>query len=268
MHRFFLTLLVLIFALPAWSQFVAPGGAIPVVANNPGEFGTFWRSDINIRNISSQTTSVTLLLLPELRASGPTFERQVSDPITVPGDGQVTLQNVLTGQFGIRNKKGAVSIFSNDGAPLAIASRTYTNAPEGGTYGLNVYGLLVVGDEGSGTNEAWIAGIDHSDTGFNRTNIGVFLPVDPPVGQSYVFTVTTNDGDGLQIAQGSMTFDQAGLIQRSLSDFGVTEAISNASVTIRCNSADALWYGYATVVDNASQDSVYRPATGRQPASR
>jgi hypothetical protein len=252
-----MALLILLVALPASAQFVAPGGAIPVVANTPGENGTFWRSDISVRNVGSTDTEITLLLLPEIRNSGPTFEAAVSDPIPIPGNGQVTIQNVVTSIFGERNKKGGLSVFANDGAPLVLASRTYTNAAEGGSYGLNVYGVLV-GDTG------WIAGV--REDAFYRTNIGIFVPVDPPEGQPYVFTVTTTDSDGLDVAQGSVTFTQAGMQQKGLDAFGVSDALLDGSVRIRCNDPTAIWYGYATVIDNASQDSVYRPAVGQQSA--
>jgi hypothetical protein len=247
---------------------VAPGGAIPVVANAPGEFGTIWRSDVSIRNVAAEATTVRLLLLPELRNNGPAFEPQLSDEISIPGNGQVTLENVVTGVFNLRNTKGGLSVFSNDGRPLVLASRTSTGAPQGGSFGLNVYGVLVVGNETTESNEGWIAGVQHSETGFYRTNVGVFVPVDPPEGNSFVFTVTTTDSDGLEVAQGSISFNQAGLIQKSLTDFGVSETLLDGSISIRCDDPDALWYGYATVIDNVSQDSVYRPAIGRQPSGQ
>ncbi len=257
MPRALTTLLILLAAVPAAAQFIAPGGAIPAVANTPGENGTFWRSDISIRNVSPTATEVTLLLLPELRNAGPAFEPAVSDPIPIPGNGQVTIQNVVTSLFGERNKKGGLSVFANDGAPLVLASRTYTNATDGGSYGLNVYGVLV-GDTG------WIAGA--REDAFFRTNIGIFVPVDPPDGQPYIFTVTTTDDDGEEVAQGSLTFIQAGMQQKGLDFFGVDEPLLDGSVTIRCSDPTAIWYGYATVIDNASQDSVYRPAVGQQSA--
>jgi hypothetical protein len=261
MIRIVVTILVVAVTTPVSAQFVAPGGAIPVVANAPGEFGTIWRSDVSIRNVASEATTVRLLLLPELRNAGPAFDPQFSDEITIPGNGQVTLDNVVTSVFGLRNTKGGLSVFSNDGRPLVLASRTSTGAPQGGSFGLNVYGVLVV-------NEGWIAGVQHSETGFYRTNVGIFVPVDPLESGDFVFTVTTTGSDGLEVAQASISFGQAGLVQKSLTDLGVSETLLDGSITIRCNDPDALWYGYATVIDNASQDSVYRPAIGRQPAGQ
>jgi hypothetical protein len=155
----------------------------------------------------------------------------------------------------LRDKKGGLLIFSTDGAPLVLASRTFTNAPGGGSYGLNVTGVLAA-------DTAWVAGVEHD--GFFRTNVGVFLPVDPQPGQSLIFTVTTRNAEGLEVASGSLTFDQAGLKQKKLEFFGVEDVLLDGSLTIRCSDPSAIWYAYATVIDNESQDSVYRPAIPRQ----
>jgi len=256
MHRWLVfSIIFLAAAAPVGAQFVAPGGTVPAVANIAGGSGSFWRSDVSILNLNSTDTSVVLLLLPELRNSGPAFEPQTSEPMPIVGYGQLTLANVVTSVFGLRNTKGGLSIFSTDGAPLVIASRTYTNADTGGSYGLNVNGVLV-GDT------AWIASVEHD--GFYRTNLGVFLPADPQEGQSTVFYVTIFDDQGAEVASGSLTFDQAGLWQKNLDFFGVEDSLLDGWVEIRCSDPTAIWYGYATVTDQATNDSVYRPAITRQ----
>ncbi len=256
MHRPLVTLsLIVLCSAPVGAQFVAPGGTIPAVANIPGGAGSFWRSDVSILNLNSTDTSVVLLLQPELRNSGPAFEPQTSDPMPIVGNGQLTLANVVTSVFGLRNVKGGLSIFSTDGAPLVIASRTYTSADEGGSYGLNVNGILV-GDT------AWIANVEHD--GFYRTNVGVFLPVDPQEGQSTTFTVRIFDDEGTMVASGSLIFDQAGLWQKNLDFFGVEDPLLDGWVEISCADPTVIWYGYATVIDQITNDSVYRPAMTRQ----
>ena len=184
------------------AQFVAPGGTIPAVANSRGENNTFWRSDVSVLNLNSTATSVVLLLLPEIKSSGPAFEPVVTDPIPIAGNGQLTLANVVTGTFGLRNVSGGLAVFSTDGAPLVLASRTYTNGATGGSYGLNVTGVLVA-------DTAWIANV--AEDPFYRTNIGIFLPVDPSPGQPLVFTVTVFTNEGEEAGSGSLQFSLAGL---------------------------------------------------------
>lgn len=256
MRRLFVfSALILLTTAPVGAQFVAPGGTVPAVANISGGAGSFWRSDVSILNLNSADTSVVLLLLPELTNSGPAFEPQTSDPLPIVGNGQLTLANVVTGVFGLRNTKGGLAIFSTDGAPLVIASRTYTNADQGGSYGLNVYGLLVA-------DTAWIANVEHD--GFYRTNLGIFTPVDPPEGQSLAFYVTIFDSQGAEVGSGSLVFDQAGLWQKNLDFFGVDDPLFDGWVEIRCADPTAIWYAYSTVIDQVTNDSVYRPAVTRQ----
>ena len=254
---FVLMTAILLAALPAAAQFVAPGGAIPVVASLPGENETFWRSDVNILNLNSAPTSVVLVLFPEIKQSGPVFEIQESDPIQIGGNQQVTIANVVTSVFGVRNKKGALYVYSTDGSPIVLSSRTYTPAPSPavGSYGLNVSGALVA-------DTAWVAGIE--DDGFYRSSIGVFIPAGPSEGQETVFIVTVFDESGDQVASGSLVFDQAGLQQKDMDYFGVDDPLLGGWVEVRCQDPLALWYAYATVTDNGSGDGVYRPALTQQ----
>jgi hypothetical protein len=247
-----LAALVILAASPAAAQFVAPGGTIPAVSGSVhGENGTIWRSNVSVLNPNSAPTSVVFVLYPEIRTNGPVFEVQQSDPIPIDGNGQLTIANVVTSLFGEREKNGALSIFSTDGAPLVLASRTSTPGPNGGSFGLNVYGVLAA-------DTAWIANVEH-DSAF-RTNIGIFTPLDPPNGQSLVFVVTIFDADGVEVDSGSLIFDEAGLKQKNLDFFGVDEALLDGWVEIRCGDPSAIWYAYATVIDNITGDSVYRAA--------
>jgi hypothetical protein len=252
----YLTLLVVMAASPSTAQFVAPGGTIPAVSGSVnGENGTVWRSDVSVLNVTSAATSVVFVLFPEIRNNGPVFDVQQSDPITIEGNGQLTIKSVLTTLFDERGKNGALSIFSTDGTPLVLASRTFTPGPSGGSFGLNVYGVLVA-------ETAWIASVEHD--GFFRTNVGVFTPIDPAVGQSLVFAVSVFDATGVEVGSGSMTFDEAGLQQKNLDFFGVDDALLDGWVEIRCNDPTAIWYAYATVIDNVTGDSVYRAAITQQ----
>jgi len=259
MHRLFVfSTIFLASAIPAGAQFVAPGAAVPAVANIAGVNDTFWRSDINVLNLNSEATSVVLVLYPEIKRSGPVFEIQQSDPIDIAGNGQVTISNVVTSVFGERNNKGALYVYSLDGSQIVVSSRTSTPAPAGGSYGINVNGILVA-------DTAWISGVeDEGFTGFYRTSVGVFIPVGPAEGQEVGFTVTVYDSDGVGVASGSLVFDQAGMQQKFLADFGLEEDLLDGWVEIRCHDPLAVWYAYATVTDNASNDSVYRSAITRQ----
>ena len=238
----------------AAAQFVGPGGSIPVVANTPGAGGTFWRSDVSVLNLNDWDVEIVMILLPEIRDGSQTFEPVVTDPVLVPAGSQRTMSNVLQTEFGLTNKKGALSVLSLDGSPLVMASRTYTFDGEGGSYGQDVHAILAA-------NQAWVAGI-RNDSLF-RTNVGVFLPVDPMPGQPAVFTVTVHDGDGEIAGQGTISFAQAGVQQKSVDAFGATNLV-DGSVVLRCSDPTLAWYAYASRVDQVTGDAVYRAARGRQ----
>jgi len=255
MRRVFLMLLLIVIGIPeALAQFVGPGGTIPAVANLPGRNGTLWRSDVNVLNINQTDTSVVLLLQPEISGGEPAFEPRVTDPIQIPAGTQLTLTNVLQTQFDLLNTKGGLTIFSLDGAPVVISSRTYTVAEGGGSYGQEVAGKLVA-------STGWVSGLRHDS--LYRTNVGVFLPVDPEPSSAAIFTVTVYRADGSEAASGSILFDSAGLQQKSLDAFGVV-ALLDGYVEITCSDPSFAWYGYASIVDQLTGDPVYRAVTGRE----
>jgi hypothetical protein len=251
-HFIVVCLVVLSGPTALFAQTIGPGAAVPAVANLPGVGGTFWQSDVVIHNISDSSTTVRLLLFPEIRGGEPAFEPMTSESILVPALSQTTLSNVVLSEFGLFNAKGALSVISEDGTPVVVGSRTYTFGSDGGSYGQEVFGNLV-------SDTAWAAGARH-DSSF-RTNLGIYLPTDPPTAETTAFTVSVRDDEGTEIATGSIVFNQAGLQQVPLSAFGVDQLISG-SVSVECSNPDAIWYGYISRVDQISGDAVYRPLRG------
>lgn len=240
-----------IWATTAFAQFVGPGATIPAVSNQAGRNGTQWRSDVSVVNIGSTETSFVLLLLPELVDGQPTFAPQIGSPIQIPVGAQMTMTNVVQSQFGLIDSMGALMVIST-GEPLAVSSRTYTLVQTGGTYGQDVRGVLVA-------NLGWLTGLRQD--GLYRTNIGVFLPVDPV--PAATFTVTVYRADGSQAGSGSLLFPQAGVQQKSIAAFGSGTLVDGYAV-ITCSDPSLVWYGYASRVDQITGDAVYRAAIGRE----
>jgi len=245
---------VLLWVSVAGAQFVAPGGVLPVVANTPGVNGTFWRSDVNVLNINDWDVSIVLVLQPEIRDGQQTFEPIVTDPITIPAGQQLTMPNVVQTEFGMVNKKGALSILPLDGSPLAIASRTYTFGTDGGSFGQDIYSALAA-------STAWAPGVRQDS--FFRTNVGIFLPLDPIPGNGIVFTVTVFDADCTVAGSGTFNFTTAGVLQKNVGAFGVDNMV-DGYVVLSCSDPSVAWYGYASQVDQTTGDAVYRAARGFQ----
>jgi len=249
-RRYIFVLVLVTVAMPAAAQFVAPGGTIPVVANLPGKNGTFWRSDVSILNVSGADTTVQMMLYPEIRNGEATFETKTSDPMTIPAGQQLVLTNIVQSKFGLLDKKGSLMIFSTDGKPLVLASRTYTTG-EAGSFGQDVSSVIV-------SDRAWVAGVEND--GFFRTNIGIFWPWD----QSVQFTIAVYDSKGNEVGSGAFAFSRSGLQQRGVDTLGVPDTLLSGWVVITCSDSQSLWYAYGTTVDQTTGDSVFRPAQGYQ----
>jgi len=254
MRRMTLPMVVFLMTAPfASAQFVAPGGSIPVVANLPGLNATDWRTDVSVVNLAPTETTIRILLQPEIRNGEPVFDPVITDPIIIAAGAQHTMRNIVETVFGFSNTKGAMSIFSDDFAPLAISARIYTLGDDGGSYGQNVEGLLVA-------NIAWTPGIAHDS--FYRSNIGIYLPFDPLPGEPVRFAIRVYDDDGDDVGSGTITFNDAGVQQHSLSNFGV-EMLLDGYVEFDCLDPTVTFYAYASRVDQVSGDAVFRQARGR-----
>jgi len=249
-----LTILALMTTAPAGAQFVAPGGSVPVVANLPGLNATDWRTDVSVVNLAETETSVVLLLQPEIVGGVPAFETVLSDPYIIAAGDQLTMRNIVETVFGFSNTKGALSVFSTDGAVLAISARIYTLDDDGGSYGQNVDGVLVA-------NKAWAPGIAHDD--FYRTNFGIYLPFDPPPGAPVRFRVRAFDREGEQVGVGDVTFNDVGVQQYSLGALGVS-GLLDGYLEFECLDPSVGFFAYASRVDQVSGDAVFRQAKGRQ----
>lgn len=232
------------------AQFLSPGTTIPVVANLPGLAGTDWRSDVSVTNVGDDSTTVVLELFPELRDGGPTFVQPEPSQIDLEPGEQDVLTDVVFTEFGLRDVKGALRLYSNDGTPLVIDSRTWTPGAEGGGFGQRVSGLLIA-------NQGWLGNLVHD--AFYRTNIGIFWPWEGTGGQ---LTITVYDSDGDQAAEKTVQFSQAGLRQLSLGSLGIS-VLPSGWATITCSPQDLGWYAYASRVDQVTGDAVYQAAVGR-----
>ncbi len=244
--------LFLILTGPAGAQGIGPGGAVPAVANLPGLAGTFWQSDVVVQNPGETQISVRLLLFPEIRDGSPEFEPLVSDSESIPALGQKTFANVVQSVFGKINAKGALSVISEDGSPIVIGSRTYTFRSDGGTFGQEVFGVLV-------SDRAWAAGVKNDS--LYRTNIGVYLPVTPAQGSTVDFEVIVRDPTGAEVGRGTMEFPAAGMQQRNLSFLGADQLL-DGSVEVISSDSSFFWYGYISRIDQISGDAVFRPLRG------
>ena len=230
-------LLLLAFRAPATTW------TIPGLANAPGRNGTFFASELKLRNPGTTSATVTFDLLPIVGGAAPVATR------TVAAGETLVVPNALRDLFGSGDRAGAVRVASAQ--ELFVTGRTYNTADPSGTFGL---GLEAVREEdllGAGTtgHVAWISESDDVAKGF-RTNVGVVLAA---AGSSVDVVVLGSAGNELgrrTFAGGPQAF-QVGVRDVASGDLSV------ARLELRVTSGRAT--GYAAVVDNVTGDGFTVP---------
>lgn len=239
MPRALAFLSVLLVALPSH----AATWTVPGLANAPGRNGTFFASELKLRNPGTAPATVTFELLPIVGGAAPGATR------TVGAGETLVLPNALAELFGAGDRAGAVRVTAAE--ELFVSGRTYNTADPNGTFGL---GLEAVRDEdllgaGATGHVAWVSESDDGAKGF-RTNVGVVLAA---AGSSVDAVVIGSDGTEL----GRRTFSggpQA--IQVGVRDIA-TGDLSVARLELRVTAGTAT--GYAAVVDNVTGDGFTVP---------
>jgi hypothetical protein len=111
---------------------------LPGVARLPGAYGSFWMTDLIIRNSDSAPVHAQLRFVPTGSSDQSSETRQTTIPI---GPQQtLVLNDALKSLFGFETAGGALFITPDVGKALTVTSRTYSKA-EHGTYG---FGLMAV----------------------------------------------------------------------------------------------------------------------------
>lgn len=242
MHRFARALLVpatLVFAL----QSHATTWTVPGLANTPGRNGTFFSSELKLRNPGTEPAEATFDLLPIVGPPAAPATR------TIAAGETLVLSNALRDLWGEGDRAGTVRITA--GQDLFLTGRTYNSADPSGTFGL---GLEPVRDEellaaGETGHVAWVSESDDGARGF-RTNIGVVLATP---GSSVVVVVLGSSGAelGRRTFTGGPQAYQVGVRDVASGDLSV------ARLELRVTAGKAT--GYSAVVDNVTGDGFTVP---------
>ena len=109
---------------------------VPAVGRLPGAFGTFWKTDLIVRNPSDETISVVARFVPSS-----TGESSVTQPVERRielGPSEIWLYaDVLGSIFDVARGSGALFLTPEGDSAITATSRTYTDSPQG-TYGMGV----------------------------------------------------------------------------------------------------------------------------------
>jgi hypothetical protein len=109
---------------------------VPAVGRLAGGFGSFWRTDLIVRNPTSDRMTVLARFVP-----GSTAESSASQPVERRielGPSEIWLYpDVLGAIFDLARGSGALILVPDGDAAITATSRTYTDSPQG-TYGMGI----------------------------------------------------------------------------------------------------------------------------------
>ncbi len=221
-----------------WSWYL-----IPAAGSIQGKGGSYWHLDMTILNpYDWRSVTVRVRFLQEKidNTSAPYRD------YTISAGSQLTIRDVIYTQFGVTGK-GALELYTRDGAYFTANARSYTNSDKG-SFGheIQAQDWVVYGGQ-----QAFTSGV-HLGEGY-RTNIGAASVSDSP---TTIFAEVFDDSGTLRW---SYTFNlrpwsnEQVAVQSNSGDFG------KGFVRWTCDSsyADAAWVAYATPADNVSNDAIY-----------
>ena len=237
---------------------------ISAAAQTGGSGGTTWRTELSLVNTGLEGATVTLRFLPSL----------AEKTLFLAPRQSVTYTNALFEAFGLSTGAGAVTIDANSAASsaqLRVTSRTFTTGSSG-TYGQSVPEVQPRQLE----KTLYVTGIQ--STAAYRTNLGLVnrgaTEITP--------TLTLYSKSGSVIATKQVRLDPSSFQQSALwAYFPEVQSGSHDVLTLKIasNASDAV-SGYASVVDNQTQDPIYIqavpaplekaltiPAVGRAPGA-
>jgi len=215
----------------------ARGGSrsiIPAVGRAPGINGTFWRSDVRLFNPTASTMVVTLRYL------------NATMPVVMAPNQTVVLSDVLS-QFGASSGSGALEVAWSGGNGPIIASRTYTTAANGGTFGQSIDPVQSFGAD------SYVPGL-RSDSAF-RSNVGFVNSGDVSIG----ITATLLTSGGQPLASAFVPLAPRSQTQFSLASlFPSLNIPALGTVTLQAHTdSGPFLFAYGSMVDNASGDPVF-----------
>lgn len=220
---------------------------VPAVAHNPGAAGSTWRTDLAVVNRSATSAAITVTFYPFPAGEAVTATR------TLAAGATVEWRDVVSSVLGLAiDTKGAMHAAST--TPLFITARTYNQESPTRTYGQYLPALTAA--QGIGAGQVGVLSHLKKNAGF-RTNLGVVNLGSVPC----TVRVRLFGAGGTQVgASRDLTVDPGRWVQQndifSLAGAGTQDI---AYATVASPSPGCMFWAYASVVDNATNDPTTIP---------
>lgn len=218
---------------------------VSAAAQAPGLGGTSWRTELNVFNAGSQAADVSFVFIPSAGGS------PVTRTLFLAPRQSKTYASALLDLFGLASGVGGLTVEATSAgtsADLRITSRTFTTGATG-TYGQAVPDVRPEALERTLYVTGIIANSDY------RTNIGLVNGDGATVNAT--LTLLNNIGTPLgtrTIPLPARSFQQTSLVGL----FPALEGGSYDALTLKiASTSDNAVSGYASVIDNRTQDPIY-----------
>lgn len=224
---------------------------LPAAANQPGTGGTAWRTNVEIVNRGTSGASYTVELLKWNQANA----TPVSKTYSLAAGHAVRYTNVLSSMFSYT---GAATLrITGTGGNIVPNARTYNDTPSG-TYGQYIGAqLLEDGVQPGETQHLLHLSQSSSDSSGFRTNLGLVSACPTQIVVEARFYGTT--GGLLGTKTYTLRPYESTQINKVLLTV-VPGGVSDAYIALSSATPGALFFGYASLVDNRTGDGIHIPA--------
>ena len=224
------------------SRFILPGIA-------DLNTGASWRSDIRLFNAGAASVDATLTYYPQ---NDPLNAKSIN--VNLPGGQVYAIDDALRSRFGITNSGGSVLVTTPQNAKIVATARTY-NQTSSGTYGQFIPGVTASDGVGLGQRALQILQVEESPR--FRTNVGIVeLTGKPATVEISAITPDSKVAVKTQVELRPNEFTQLNSLLRRLG----LPATYNTRVTLKVIAGTGRVTGYASLIDNRTQDPTYVPA--------
>ncbi|HSP15636.1 MAG TPA: hypothetical protein VLV78_12870 [Thermoanaerobaculia bacterium] len=223
------------------SRYVLPGMAQTSGATN-------WRSDVRLLNAGSSPAQATI----SFYTIGSTTPETVTR--TIEAGQMLVFDEALRSLFGKSNDAGAIVVGTTSDSKIVASARTY-NQTATGTYGQFIPGLTAGDGVGKDDRALQVLQVESSDR--FRTNLGLVELTGKEVNlEIAAYTPDSKVSVYIPWHLGPNEFVQ---INDILGRMGIPKAY-NARISMRVTGGDGKISGYASLIDNRTQDPTYVPA--------
>jgi len=227
----------------SWNYYIF----IPAVAHSEGAYGTMWKTDVVFHNQSYEQINFGIAFL---KSSQDNSGYQTKN-FNIQGNQSMLIEDIVYTEFN-ESGAGALLIGTNSDS-LIVSSRTY-NYTSNGTYGQYIFGYKGINSLGYGS-KAYLPQLA-KNTDF-RTNIGFTNAC----GKTINVIVKIYEGNGQLIGNKSYSIlPYSNFQENDIIGKISNKDIDNAYAIIECNTEDAKFFAYASVVDNRTGDPIFIPA--------